>query len=91
VPPFNHRPLDALCDACADSWFAQLRGVAASRYQWALDVAARVPRARPWPSDSPRSRVIARRRVADLARDPRLRERLAAEAERAAAECWDAS
>ena len=79
----------ALCDRCIADVFAQLRGVAACRGEvWAMDLARRVPRTQPWPSGSDQVNAIARTKVADLARDPKLLERLAAELAKWAARWW---
>jgi hypothetical protein len=82
------RATAALCDRCVADGFAQLRGVAANRGHWGVDdVLARVRTRDPW-IDGARARAWARRRVADLTRDGRLHELLAAEAGRAAAKRW---
>lgn len=68
--------------------FAQLRGVAASRGHWGVDLLiARTQTRAPWP-DTPKARAWARRRVADLTGDERLLELLAAEVTRYAAKRW---
>jgi hypothetical protein len=75
---------DALCDQCVDDGFAQLRGVAACRGEyWAAHLPAS---SRPW--NAAKAIAIARLKVADLARDPRLLERLAAELVRWAQRRW---
>jgi hypothetical protein len=58
---------------------AQLRGVAACRGEtWAMRVVGRTHARPPWPTfDDPKCRAIARRKVADLAVDERLRDELA--------------
>ena len=86
---FAHCPADRLCDACVESWLAQLRGVAARRGEaWAESVALRVTERRPWPRDE-RAFAIARRKVSDLARDARLLDQLADEALAWAARWWE--
>ena len=71
---------DRLCPLCLDGRFAQLRGVAACRGEnWATSIAARVRCDRPWPRGSERTVRIAREKVEDLARDPRLLSMLADE------------
>lgn len=61
----------ALCERCVDDGFAQLKGVAACRGErWAAELA----RMRKLPTLD-----WARRRIADVALDPGLRDRLAAE------------
>jgi len=80
-----------LCDRCVDDGLAHLRGVAACRGErWALTVAARCPRlrGRPWPAYDGRAAELARRKVADLTRDDRLRELLAVELAAWAARRW---
>ena len=82
---------DMLCDRCVADTFAQLRGVAACRGErWAASVSTRRPRlrTRPWPAHAARAAAIARAKVADLTRDERLRELLAAELARWAARRW---
>ena len=65
-----------------------LCGVARSRGErWAISVAARCGRSRPWPS-SERAHSIARAKVADIAGDPVLHEELAREVEEYAARWW---
>jgi hypothetical protein len=71
--------------------FEQLRGplhTVASR--WASTVGECKPmlRARPWPAHHGRAADIARIKVADLTRDPELREMLAAELATWAANRW---
>lgn len=82
-------PRDALCMMCVEDGFMQLRGVAATRaHVWAEKVARLAPSAQPWPAHEGRAADIARRKVADLTRDPRLAEMLAAELARYAAITW---
>ena len=72
--------------------FDQLRGVASTRGEvWADTVAAKLPRSigKPWPATD-RMLAIARRKVADLARDPQLVESLAAELAAWAERRWSA-
>ena len=83
--------VDQLCDRCLNAMLAHLRGVAANRGErWAGELALqrRAPWT-PWPLDSAKVREHAIRRVSDLSRDVRLRERLADEAVRYAARRWD--
>nr|HEX4316239.1 hypothetical protein [Kofleriaceae bacterium] len=81
---------EALCDACIHDAFQQLREVAACRGErWAFIVASRVATTRPWPRTE-RARAIATRKVEDLARDARLRDRLAAELQWWAERRWAA-
>lgn len=88
----DHCPRDRLCDRCLEDAFAQLRGVAACRGEsWAREVAKKVPRELPWPSDSPKTAAIALRKVGDMSRDERLRGKLAAEIEAWAARWWAAT
>jgi predicted GNAT family N-acyltransferase len=71
---------DDLCDACVESRLAELRAIAARRgEEWADDIARKIHRSEPWP-ETPTMQAMARVRVADLTRDERLREQLAAEA-----------
>ncbi len=80
--------LDRLCDVHLDGMLACLRGVAALRGElWAESVARRAGRDRPWPTGE-KPHAIAVRKVADLARDVRLVEKLADHAERWAARWW---
>ncbi len=82
-------PRDQLCDLCFQGSWENLRGVAATRGEvWAMAVARRTHTDRPWPSGSPKVAAIARTKVADLSRDPRLLEVLAAELARWAARWW---
>jgi hypothetical protein len=82
---------EQLCPLCLDGRFAQLRGVAACRGEaWATNTAARVPCDRAWPRDSERATRIAREKVEDLARDPRLLELLAGELAVWAERRWNA-
>jgi hypothetical protein len=72
-----------------ENWFMQLKGVCACRGEsWAEDLASRVRTRQQWPSGSERVMVIARVKVEDLARDERLRERLAVELVEWAAKRW---
>lgn len=69
---------EPLCDRCLQDAQGHLQGVAACRGDhWARCVAQRVRFRTPWPSYDGRCAEIARRKVADIARDPRLREILA--------------
>lgn len=73
-----------LCDDCVDNAVRTLAGVAMSRgYTWGQQTRA-VMRTRGrsperWPAfdESPKVRAIASRKVQDIAKDERLRERLA--------------
>lgn len=81
---------DGLCNGCLEALWMQLKGVAACRGDtWCnqLSQARREPWV-PWPSNSARVRAVAMTWVDDLTRDVRLREKLAAEIERCAAERW---
>jgi len=75
----DHEP--PLCDRCVDDDLAALgRHAAARGYAWGQRVARSVGAHRqPWPTwdASPRLQKLAREKVADLARDARLLERLA--------------
>ena len=80
-----------LCGLCREGLFAQLRGTAARRGElWADDVGRRRPmlRARPWPSHEGRAAELAIAKVADMTRDPELREQLAREVTAWAARRW---
>ena len=80
---------EQLCELCFLGAWDNLRGTAATRGEvWAMRVAERVSRSRPWPSGSDRVLEIARSKVVDLSRDPRLRERLALELARWAERWW---
>jgi hypothetical protein len=80
---------EALCDRCVEDGFAHLRGVASCRGEvWAARVARETSTSQPWPAHAGRAADIARRKIADLTRDPRLAERLAAELARGAARRW---
>jgi hypothetical protein len=82
-------PSDRLCALCLDGRWAQLRGVAACRGEaWADELAGVRGAPRDWPVDSEKMRALARRRVKDLARDPRLLEMLTDELVRYAAKRW---
>lgn len=84
-------PRDRLCDLCFQGAWENLRGVAATRGEvWADDVARRVRTRRPWPAYGGRTAAIARRKVADMTRDPRLLEDLAIELASWAARRWAA-
>lgn len=83
---------DELCPLCRDGLFAQLRGAAACRGEnWAASVGKRRPmlNARPWPRYEGRAADLARSKVADLTRDPQLREQLAVELATWAARRWN--
>jgi len=81
-----------LCELCFQGSWENLRGVAATRGEvWAMGLARRVRLDHPWPEGSPRVAAIARDKVADLARDPRLREALAGELARWASRWWRAA
>lgn len=82
-------PRDQLCDVCFQGSWENLRGVAATRGEvWAMDLARRMRIDQPWPDGSPKVLAISRRKVADLSRDGRLLEELAAELARWAARWW---
>lgn len=84
-------PSEALCPLCLDGRFSQLRGVAACRGEaWATAVALQTRSSSQWPTTE-KMLGIARRKVEDLARDPRLLEMLTAELARWAARRWDAA
>jgi hypothetical protein len=73
---------DVLCGLCREGLFTQLRGSAAlrgERYADELAAARVVPRDTPWPTGSPKLMAVARLRCADLSRDVKLLELLAAE------------
>lgn len=85
------RATETLCQLCREGLFAQLRGAAACRGErWASTVGERKPmlRAKPWPAYEGRAAAIALRKVADLTRDPKLREQLAVELATWAARRW---
>ncbi len=66
-----------------------MRGTAAVRGElWSEKVARLVPSGKPWPAHEGRAADIARRKVADLASDPRLAELLAVELAKWAARRW---
>jgi hypothetical protein len=82
-------PRDQLCELCFQGSWDNLRGVAATRGEvWAMEPARRVRLDQPWPDGSPRVAAIASEKVADLARDPRLRDALADELARWASRWW---
>ena len=84
-------PSEALCPLCLDGRWSQLRGVAACRGEaWATAVALEKQSREPWPTTE-KMLGIARRKVEDLARDPRLIEMLTAELARWAARRWAAA
>jgi hypothetical protein len=69
----------------------QLVGVARSRGErWAISVAARCGRDRPWPRTE-RTHALALIKVGDIAEDPELREEFANELETYAARWWEAA
>ena len=73
-------PRENLCQLCRQGLWDNLKGTAATRGEaWADHVARAVGRDRPWPAFEGRCADIAKRKVADLARDPMLLEMLAAE------------
>ena len=83
---------DALCEICLDARFMQLKGVAAVRGErWADETAQWMSRDREWPEYSPKMLVIARLKIAELGRDPKLLEKLAMECARWAAKRWNAA
>lgn len=83
-------PRDQLCPLCFDGSWQNLRGAAATRGEvWADQVAKVIDRSRPWPAHEGRAAAIARSKVEDLSRDPRLVEQLAAELARWAAKRWE--
>lgn len=89
--PLCSCPRDRLCDGCLESGFDQLKGVGACRGEaWAMRVAARVGRSRPWPSYEGRAAELAATQVEDLTADPRLRALLAAQVAGWAARWWNA-
>jgi hypothetical protein len=72
-----------LCDACVAQDLEQLGGTARARgWAWAGRVIAQVGTSKPWPAFAGRCAELARGKVTDLSRDPRVLEELA----RA---CWD--
>lgn len=82
-------PRDRLCDLCYQGAWDNLRGVAATRGEvWADDVARRVRTLQAWPRFAGRTAAIARGKVEDMTRDPRLREDLAIELASWAARRW---
>jgi hypothetical protein len=82
-------PSNAMCDRCREQSFMQLKGTAACRGEaWADRVALEVARDRAWPSFVGRVAELARGKVADLSRDPQLRESLAMELWQWAARRW---
>lgn len=68
-----------LCDRCVEAKESQLKGTAMARgYAWGEAVARRLgPKAPAWPDFGGRARVLAMAKVAELAGDERLLERLA--------------
>jgi hypothetical protein len=77
-----------LCATCLEDAFASdLHALRARAAAWADDIAATVL-GMDWPADSDALTAIARLKVTDLGRDPRLLERLAQELLRAARERW---
>jgi hypothetical protein len=88
----GHCPPDKLCDRCLEDAFGQFKGIAACRGEaWARDVARKVRREMPWPSFEGKAKAMAIGRVADMTRDARLREKLAAELAAWAAKAWGAA
>ena len=84
-------PRNALCDGCVKKSLAWLTGAAMLRGErWAESVARRRPdlRARPWPAYEGRCAEIARGRVHDLGRDPRLLDLLGSHVHAQAAAWW---
>jgi len=78
-----------LCDRCIADKLGHLAGVAQCRGEvWSRAVADRIGITQPWPRTA-KARSIALGKVADLARDERLRERLADQLELGAARWWD--
>lgn len=75
---------------CREGLFAQLRGAAACRGErWAVELALDPRlRGRTWPTGSDKLLAIARVKVADLTRDAKLLELLAAELVEWAARRW---
>jgi hypothetical protein len=87
----DHRCIDdKLCDACLGRELLSKRGQAEAVGQiWAEQVCREELRAQPaWPADEPKTLAIARRRVARLARDPRLLDALAQACSAGAAAWW---
>ncbi len=86
-------PSKPLCDRCVDDCFKQLGGTAACRGEfWAMDLAKDPKlRAQPWPGATDKVMRIARQKCADLTRDERLLEQLAAELARWAERWWSGS
>src|SRR5256885_9728511 len=88
MPTYGH-DCDPLCGDCVKQALSWHAGVAQCRGEsWARSVADVIPVDRPWP-DTERMRAIARRKIADLARDARLVELLADEVIVGAARYWD--
>ena len=76
----------SLCSPCRDQSWGWLRSTAWVRgVRWGASVRRKLP-GRTWPGWTPRTEAIARRRVADLAADAELADRLARECAEAAAE-----
>jgi hypothetical protein len=90
VPPCTCDPAE-LCDACLGRERFAKRGMADVIGQcWAERVCRGEHQARAaWPEREGRTLAIARRKVAQLARDPRLVDELAAVCSRGAAAWWD--
>ncbi len=88
MSPFAHGCLP-LCDVCLAEQLEQLGGTAECRGEaWARAIANVIAIDRAWPYTE-RSRGIALRKVSDLTRDERLRERLADHCELGAARWWN--
>ena len=82
--------VEPLCDRCVEDAIAHLGGVAESRgCSWASAIARVIPLDRPWPPTTERIRAMARRKVADLATDERLRELFVDRCVEGAARWWD--
>lgn len=84
-------PRDNLCPSCVNQALMWFSGMACSRgITWAESVARRDRSLlqRPWPAHEGRAAALARDKVADLSRDPKVIERLAMELSERAAKRW---
>jgi hypothetical protein len=78
-----------LCARCLDEIFIAARETASARgYAWANDIGSTLADTVEWPTDSEVLLAVARFKVADLGRDPRLLDRLAQELLNAAGARW---
>jgi hypothetical protein len=88
-PPITFCACDPMCDVCLAQRLSWVKGIAQARGEnWARAVARVVPIDQPWPMTE-RMHAIARRKMDDLASDPRLLELLTDEVIEGAARWWN--